>query len=80
MIFLALILFFLYRTYFLLLYHKKTSGRGDAILFYSQRPDGELDINSLHGACPVLKGKLRCFSSFIRDVVMYLIILHCEKA
>ena len=32
------------------------SGRGDAILFYSQRPDGELDKNSLHGACPVLKG------------------------
>ena len=31
-------------------------GRGDAILFYSQRPDGELDENSLHGACPVLKG------------------------
>lgn len=30
--------------------------RGDAILFYSQRPDGLLDVNSLHGACPVLKG------------------------
>lgn len=30
--------------------------RGDAILFYSQRPNGRLDINSLHGACPVLKG------------------------
>ena len=30
--------------------------RGDAILFYSQRPDGQLDRNSLHGACPVLKG------------------------
>ena len=30
--------------------------RGDAILFYSQKPDGELDRNSLHGACPVLKG------------------------
>lgn len=30
--------------------------RGDAILFYSQRPDGKLDENSLHGACPVLKG------------------------
>eukprot|EP00584_Thalassiosira_punctigera_P004360 CAMPEP_0172533672 /NCGR_PEP_ID=MMETSP1067-20121228/6287_1 /TAXON_ID=265564 ORGANISM="Thalassiosira punctigera, Strain Tpunct2005C2" /NCGR_SAMPLE_ID=MMETSP1067 /ASSEMBLY_ACC=CAM_ASM_000444 /LENGTH=492 /DNA_ID=CAMNT_0013318337 /DNA_START=38 /DNA_END=1516 /DNA_ORIENTATION=+ len=30
--------------------------RGDAILFYSQRPDGHLDANSLHGACPVLKG------------------------
>ena len=30
--------------------------RGDAILFYSQKPDGKLDRNSLHGACPVLKG------------------------
>lgn len=30
--------------------------RGDAILFYSQRPDGNLDPSSLHGACPVLKG------------------------
>uniref|UniRef100_A0A7S2Q2T0 Fe2OG dioxygenase domain-containing protein n=2 Tax=Skeletonema marinoi TaxID=267567 RepID=A0A7S2Q2T0_9STRA len=30
--------------------------RGDAILFYSQKPDGEMDRNSLHGACPVLKG------------------------
>ncbi len=29
--------------------------RGDAILFYSQRPDGSLDETSLHGACPVLK-------------------------
>lgn len=29
--------------------------RGDAILFYSQRPDGRLDETSLHGACPVLK-------------------------
>ena len=30
--------------------------RGDAILFYSQRPEGHLDVNSLHGACPVLRG------------------------
>jgi len=30
--------------------------RGDAILFYSQRPDGLLDTNSLHGACPILNG------------------------
>ena len=29
---------------------------GDAILFYSQRPDGQLDPASLHGACPVLTG------------------------
>ena len=33
--------------------------RGDAILFYSQRPDGHLDVNSLHGACPVLKVSLK---------------------
>jgi hypothetical protein len=30
--------------------------KGDAILFYSQTPDGNLDPASLHGACPVLKG------------------------
>jgi prolyl 4-hydroxylase len=29
---------------------------GDAVLFYSQTPDGHLDPNSLHGAGPVLKG------------------------
>jgi hypothetical protein len=30
--------------------------RGDAILFYSQRPDGSLDDASRHGGCPVLRG------------------------
>jgi prolyl 4-hydroxylase len=30
--------------------------KGDAILFYSQTPDGRLDGTSLHGACPVLTG------------------------
>jgi prolyl 4-hydroxylase len=30
--------------------------KGDAVLFYSQTPDGHLDPNSLHGAGPVLKG------------------------
>ena len=28
--------------------------KGDALLFYSQTPDGQLDQSSLHGACPVL--------------------------
>ncbi|KAL3940309.1 MAG: hypothetical protein SGBAC_005136 [Bacillariaceae sp.] len=27
-----------------------------AVLFYSQHPNGEVDNNSLHGACPVLSG------------------------
>mmetsp|Transcript_29826 Transcript_29826/g.45735 ORF Transcript_29826/g.45735 Transcript_29826/m.45735 type:complete len:407 (+) Transcript_29826:68-1288(+) len=30
--------------------------KGDAVLFYSQTPDGHLDPSSLHGAGPVLKG------------------------
>ena len=30
--------------------------RGDAIMFYSQKPDGSLDDSSLHGGCPVLSG------------------------
>ncbi|KAK1325813.1 hypothetical protein QJS10_CPA01g00343 [Acorus calamus] len=29
---------------------------GDALLFWSMRPDGTLDPLSLHGACPVIKG------------------------
>jgi len=31
--------------------------RGDALLFYSQLPDGTLDERSLHGGCPVLSGE-----------------------
>jgi prolyl 4-hydroxylase len=30
---------------------------GDAILFYSQTPEGQMDPDSLHGACPVLEGE-----------------------
>ncbi|WJX88372.1 procollagen-proline 4-dioxygenase [Trifolium repens] len=29
---------------------------GDAILFWSMKPDGTFDPSSLHGACPVIKG------------------------
>ncbi|KAF0930716.1 hypothetical protein E2562_034911 [Oryza meyeriana var. granulata] len=29
---------------------------GDALLFWSMRPDGTLDPSSLHGGCPVIKG------------------------
>lgn len=28
-----------------------------AILYYSQHPDGSLDLDSRHGGCPVLKGQ-----------------------
>jgi prolyl 4-hydroxylase len=30
--------------------------RGAAVLFYSMLEDGNLDFNSLHGGCPVIKG------------------------
>ncbi|KAK6924543.1 Prolyl 4-hydroxylase alpha subunit, Fe(2+) 2OG dioxygenase domain [Dillenia turbinata] len=30
--------------------------RGDALLFWSMRPDASLDPSSLHGGCPVIKG------------------------
>ncbi|KAL6641256.1 hypothetical protein ACP70R_019437 [Stipagrostis hirtigluma subsp. patula] len=29
---------------------------GDALLFWSMKPDGSLDPTSLHGGCPVIKG------------------------
>eukprot|EP00940_MAST-03C_sp_MAST-3C-sp2_P001804 g1804.t1 len=31
--------------------------KGDAVLFYSQHPNGTLDRQSLHGGCPVLEGQ-----------------------
>mgnify|MGYP002630358070 FL=1 len=31
--------------------------RGDALLFYSLKPNGSKDEDSLHGSCPVLKGE-----------------------
>ena len=30
--------------------------RGDAVLFYSLKPDGEEDPSSLHGSCPTTRG------------------------
>jgi prolyl 4-hydroxylase len=29
--------------------------RGDALLFYSLKPNGEEDPSSMHGSCPTLK-------------------------
>ena len=31
--------------------------RGDALLFYSLKPDGSEDSASLHGSCPVTEGE-----------------------
>ena len=30
--------------------------KGDAVLFYSQTPDANVDPNSYHGGCPIIKG------------------------
>ncbi len=31
--------------------------RGDALLFYSLKPNGETDPTSMHGSCPTLKAR-----------------------
>jgi len=36
--------------------HANKAVRGDAMMFYSLKPDGTLDGTSLHGSCPTTKG------------------------
>ena len=45
--------------------------RGDAILFYDQRPDGSLDGRARHGSCPVVRGTKRVINvwAWNRDVI-----------
>jgi len=45
--------------------------RGDALLFYSQRPDGTLDGRTRHGACPVRRGTKRAINVWVwnREVI-----------
>lgn len=40
---------------------------GDAILFWSVRPDNSRDVHSLHGGCPVIKGTKWVATKWIRD-------------
>lgn len=40
--------------------------RGDALLFWSMRPDASLDPTSLHGGCPVIKGDKWSATKWIR--------------
>mmetsp|Transcript_26436 Transcript_26436/g.39091 ORF Transcript_26436/g.39091 Transcript_26436/m.39091 type:complete len:482 (-) Transcript_26436:104-1549(-) len=50
--------------------------RGDAILFYSQTPMGELDPASLHGACPVLEGTKWAANLWVWNACRY---SRCQK-
>uniref|UniRef100_A0A803MBE2 procollagen-proline 4-dioxygenase n=1 Tax=Chenopodium quinoa TaxID=63459 RepID=A0A803MBE2_CHEQI len=40
--------------------------RGDALLFWSMKPDASLDPLSLHGGCPVIKGNKWSATKWIR--------------
>jgi prolyl 4-hydroxylase len=40
---------------------------GDAVLFWSIRPNGEFDNHSLHGGCPVKKGSKWVATKWMRD-------------
>lgn len=39
---------------------------GDALLFWSMKPDASLDASSLHGGCPVIKGNKWSATKWIR--------------
>lgn len=39
---------------------------GDALLFWSMKPDASLDASSLHGGCPVIKGNKWSSTKWIR--------------
>ncbi|CAM8956894.1 unnamed protein product [Rhodiola kirilowii] len=41
--------------------------RGDGVLFYSVFPNGTIDETSLHGSCPVIRGKKWVATKWIRD-------------
>ncbi|KAF3785431.1 putative prolyl 4-hydroxylase 9 [Nymphaea thermarum] len=43
--------------------------QGDALLFYSLFPNGTIDVTSLHGSCPVIKGEKWVATKWIRDQV-----------
>ncbi|KAH7511181.1 probable prolyl 4-hydroxylase 9 [Ziziphus jujuba] len=41
--------------------------KGDGLLFYSLLPNGTIDVTSIHGSCPVIKGKKWVATKWIRD-------------
>ncbi|KAK1301028.1 hypothetical protein QJS10_CPB13g00423 [Acorus calamus] len=41
--------------------------QGDGLLFYSAFPNGTIDATSLHGSCPVIKGKKWVATKWLRD-------------
>jgi len=43
--------------------------QGDGLLFYSTLINGTIDMTSLHGSCPVIKGQKWVATKWIRDQV-----------
>ncbi|XP_009783364.1 probable prolyl 4-hydroxylase 9 [Nicotiana sylvestris] len=41
--------------------------RGDGLLFYSLFPNGTIDLTSLHGSCPVIRGEKWVATKWIRN-------------
>ncbi|GFR44355.1 hypothetical protein Agub_g5574, partial [Astrephomene gubernaculifera] len=49
-------------------YHLAVKPRkGDAIMFHSMKPNGELEERSLHGACPVIRGEKFSMTKWIHS-------------
>ena len=64
--------------------------KAEAVLFYSQLPDGQPDRMSQHGGCPVLLVRIHCtelhctvlhyttlYCAILYSTVMYFTVLHC---
>lgn len=49
---------------------KVTPKQGDAVLFWSTKPDLQLDDHALHGACPVVKGVKWSIAKWIHEKPM----------
>jgi prolyl 4-hydroxylase len=48
---------------------------GNAVLFYSLRPNGELEEHSMHGGCPVLEG-VPLPACLLACLLAHLLLLH----
>ena len=50
--------------------------RGEAILFYSQHPDGTVDNMSIHGGCPVIQGTKWAANLWVYCIYLYICIFY----
>lgn len=45
--------------------------KGDALLFWTTYPNGEIDAHALHGGCPVVKGEKWVATKWLRNKKLF---------